>query len=283
MQQVKKKTEANSQKQKKQGGWFSCFSNSTVDYSSQNMISQEQKAKNEARKNGQQWDNDMNQHYGQPDLYDQQYGSQKKPLQAYGVSTQEKMKKQQNSKANYMPVKPYNSQTSDLNKLRYESKMRLQHNQPYKPDTTQSQTASRNRTPVKSVQSLSYYTGGPQQTAMGRSGSDSNLRVGHKLTSYTPKRASISNLLNTSGVKDSNMKKMNTYGQDVNNALNPSAMLNAPAAVSGHTKVTYTGRPRSNLREKPINTDFFLQKHLGMDPIKKAQHRPQLSEPQPMP
>lgn len=51
-------------------------------------------------------------------------------------------------------------------------------------------------------------------------------------------------------------------------------MLNAPAAVSGHTKVTYTGRPRSNLREKPINTDFFLQKHLGMDPIKKIQHKP---------
>lgn len=44
------------------------------------MISQEQKAKNEARKNGKQWDNDMNQHYGEPDLYDQQYGSQKKPL-----------------------------------------------------------------------------------------------------------------------------------------------------------------------------------------------------------
>ena len=76
MQQVKKKTEANSKHQKKSGGWFSCFSNSTVDYSSQNMISQEQKSKLEQKKNVQEWDNDMNQHYGQPatDLYAQQYG-----------------------------------------------------------------------------------------------------------------------------------------------------------------------------------------------------------------
>jgi len=51
MQQVKKKTEANSKHQKKSGGWFSCFSNSTVDYSSQNMISQEQKSKLEQKKN----------------------------------------------------------------------------------------------------------------------------------------------------------------------------------------------------------------------------------------